>query len=405
MPKLGNIPLVSDGTGEASGAAFTLVSPAKGNALLALDNATIEVRKGQPNVVVRFTSRGESATAFVQGHKFAQRGLDLMSVLGKQDALIQDAEDEHILWWTDADGLVVRLVSTTTLELAFGPMRAEVRDKDGKLIPQETVQPRHHVAFRYFRLAQVTDDLFDAFRNMYLAFEALLSTQYPMTKGEREIDWLRRALSAGRASLPLGSLRISPEADPVEYILDAVYKDTRLPLFHAKEGREYFPPQDSPTDREVVSRALGVLTHIVIGMASSWYDARRQGGGFFFSLIYNSVKSMLTNASVCFSNHDGPYDPNESDLSHPRFEKAVKATCQLSTELGRGREPAIFASVRETDVSSLNPLRRIEVLTPQHPVIAHILEAELECSGTMRLEALIHVRAMNMNQPKSLFRR
>ncbi|HEX6438787.1 MAG TPA: hypothetical protein VF182_16740 [Candidatus Binatia bacterium] len=405
MPKLGNIPLVSDGTGEASGAAFTLVSPAKGNALLALDNAVIEVRRGQPNVVVRFTSTGDPATAFAHGHQFAQQGLDLMSVLGRQDALIQDAEDEHALWWTEADGLVVRLVSTTILELAVGSMTAVVHDKEGNVIPQATPQPRHHIGFRYYRLAQVTDDLFDAFRNMYLAFEALLSTQYPIAKGEREIDWLRRALSAGSATLPLGSLRISPEADPVEYILDAVYKDTRLPLFHAKEGREYFPPQDSPTDREVVSRALGVLTHIVIGIANSWYDARRQGGGFFFSWIYNNVKSMLTNASVCFSNHDGPYDPNESDLSHPRFEKAVKAACKLSAQLGRGREPAIFASVRGTDVSSLNRLRRIEVVTPQHPVIAHILEAELECSGTMRLEALIHVRAMNLNQPKSLFRR
>jgi hypothetical protein len=39
--------------------------------------------------------------------------------------------------------------------------------------------PEHHIGFRFFRLAQVTDDLYDAYRNMYLAFEVLLSSRVP----------------------------------------------------------------------------------------------------------------------------------------------------------------------------------------------------------------------------------
>lgn len=33
---------------------------------------------------------------------------------------------------------------------------------------------------RHFRLSQTTSDLFDAFRNLYLALESLLSTIAPM---------------------------------------------------------------------------------------------------------------------------------------------------------------------------------------------------------------------------------
>jgi len=405
MPRLGTIPLVVDPKGEVAGAAFTLFSPSSADALLSLQDAEIELRKGQRNVVVRFTNTGDARTAFAQGHKFAQQGLDLMSVLGKQDSVIQNAEDEHVLWWTEPGGLVLRIISTTMLEFAVAPMTAIVHDKEGNVVPQAIAQPCHHVGFRYYRLAQTTDDLFDAYRNMYLAFEALLSTQYPTSKGEREIMWLRRALTAARVSLQLDALKLSPGADTVESVLDTVYRDARLPLFHAKEGRDYFPPQDSPGNREVVSRALGILTQIVLRMADLWYHARRMGGGVFFGWVYDNVKTLLTDCSVCVSSYEGPFDPEESDLSHPRFEKAVKFAGRLAPELGRGREPALFAAAKGLDLFPVNPVRRIEIVTPNHPVVAEILEAALECDNVARLEVLIHIRGMNLNQPKSLFRR
>src|SRR4030095_16101233 len=95
----------------------------------------------------------------------------------------------------------------------------------------------------------------------------------------------------------------------------------------------------------------------------------------------------------------------ESDVSHPRFEKAVKFAGRLAPELGRGREPALFAAANGLDLFPVNPVRRIEIVTPNHPVVAEILEAALECDNVARLEVLIHIRGMNLKQPKSLFRR
>ena len=339
MPRLGTIPLVADMTAEAAGAAFSLFSPATGDALLPFEGAEIEVGKGQRHVVVRFTNAGDATTAFAQGHKLVQQGLDLLSVLGKQDAVIHDAEDEHLLWWAEQGDLVLRLVSTTVLNLAVGPGTLTVRDKDGNVVPPTRVQPSYHIAFRYYRLAQTTDDLFDAYRNMYLAFEVLLSSQYPMFNGEKEIVWLRRALGAATTKIRLENLGVSTGDDLVESVLEAVYRDARLPLFHAKEGRDYFAPQDSMSNRVVVSHALGVLTRLVLRMAEAWHNARRMGGGVFLGWVYQSTRAQLADCSVLATSYDGSFDPSERDLSHPRFQTAVRLASRLAPELERRGEP------------------------------------------------------------------
>jgi hypothetical protein len=66
----------------------------------------------------------------------------------------------------------------------LGLLHPPVRDKKGNVVSPVLSPPRHHIAFRFFRLAQTSDDLFDAYRNMYLAFEALLSTKHPKPAAE-----------------------------------------------------------------------------------------------------------------------------------------------------------------------------------------------------------------------------
>jgi hypothetical protein len=396
--------LVGERTEEAGGAAFQLSRPATRDAVLPIEGAEIEIRNRQPYVVVRFAGPRDASTAFAKGHKFAQQGLDLLCVLGTHDAVIHDAEDEHLLWWTEPAGLVLRLVSTASLKFAVG-VTLTVRDKDGNLVPPAPSHPRHHIAFRYYRLAQTTDDLFDAYRNMYLAFEVLLSCQHPKSKGEKEVVWLRRALRAATNTIKLGDLGVIPVPDLVESVVDTVYRDARLPLFHAKEGKGYFAPQDSALTRQVVSRALDVLTHIVLRMIEAWYDVRRMGGGVFLGRVYETATAHLAECNVYATSYEGPFDPGEHDLSHPRFQTAAKLHSRLAPELQRGPEPALLAAANGADLSSVNPVRRIEVVKADHPYITQIPEAALELEGVARFEVLTHVRAMNLNQPRSLFRK
>jgi len=321
---------------QPGGAAFLLASRPTSDVLLPLDGGEVEVRRGSVYVVARFGPTPDAPIALSMGHRLTQQGLDMMSILGLYDGVLHGAEDDHLIWWTNAAGLVLRAVSTALLAFTVGPATLTVRDRDGKMIPPVVLHPRHHVGFRFFRLAQTTDDLFDAYRNMYLAFEALLSTQYSKRRCETEIDWLRRALRSASLSLHLDTLKLAPCPDLVEAILEKVYKDGRLPLFHAKAGRTFFAPQDDPADCQAVADALALLTQIVLRMAENWYDARRLGGGVSFGWVYENVREMVAPCYAYASRYDAAFDSAENDLSHPRFASAARLQCRLAPELQRG---------------------------------------------------------------------
>jgi hypothetical protein len=405
MARLGDIVLYTQGSAQKCGAVFTLTVAAGTSAALALPGFDVEVAKGQRDVVVRFDGVSTAADAFRRGHQLAQQGLDMLSLLGRCDVAIQDAESEHSVWWLEREGVVVRHVSTSYLRLEVGPLVVATRDTDGSEIAPSRPQARYHIAFRYFRLAQTTDDLYDAYRNMYLAFEALLSFKYPKRRGEKEVEWLRRGLAGIQSTVGMHSLVAhSGGTDMVETVLSSIYKDARLPLFHAKEGEAFFPPQDSVDDRQIISVALTALTQIVLRLAEAWFDVRRVGGGVFFGWVYEATTRMLSECTLIATSQPGPCDTDERDLFHERFRSGVRFKTRLAPDLQRGNEPAIFGSIPGKALDSLGLVRRFEVIATDHPVMAQLLESPLMCSDAARVEVLMHVRAMNVNQPKSLFR-
>jgi hypothetical protein len=411
MAKIGSIPLLSiDQVKNPGGAAFLLATASGEDALQQVENGEIEICSGQPFLVARFSLTSDAKSAFQKGHSLTQKGLDLLSILGIQDLIIRDAENEHIIWWTEEDSLVVRTVSTTLLKFGVAPAKIIIQDTEGKQITPNSPVPTYHIAFRYYRLSQTTDDLFDAYRNMYLAFESLLSSRYPKGFQEGEGKWLQRTLKAASEELNLEalgeSLNLNPSKnnDIVETILKTIYKDTRNPIFHAKEGNLYFAPQDSLSNCESVSKALAVLTQIVLRMTKNWHDAQRMGGGVYFGWVYENIRQQLANCSAYASSYDANFDPSTQDLSHVRFAEAARMSSRLAPEFERDCEPAVLSTLDGQELARVSLLRRVELASGNTPCIAHILEAPLELEGVGRLEDLIHICGFNLNQPRSMFR-
>ena len=403
MARLGTIELLTRESASDGGAAFTLTSAARTDALLRFEGAEIELRKGQRDAVVRFRgSVAGAADTYQWGHALAQQGLDLF-MLGRVDGVIADAEDEHVLWWLEQAGLIVRLVSTATLRVGI-VVTVKVRDAQGKIVPPTPVVPHHHIGFRFYRLAQVTDDLYDAYRNMYLAFEVLLSSRFPRNKGEWEADWLKRGLEGASGDVRITDLVSEGTSNVAQAVFDLIYHDARLPLFHAKEGQAFYAPQDSPADRELVSRALRALTLIVLRMAETWFQTRRTGGFVVLGWVYQQAVEQLRGTTMMASGDSSPFDPSEGDLSHARFQDALRMPTRLAPELQRGAAPAVFASAEAPDLTRLPVLRRIDLVTASNPYMAQLLDSECVLDGVARLEVLTHIRAMNLNQPKSFFK-
>jgi len=326
-------------------------------------------------------------------------------MLGKSDLQVKDTMDEHICWWKEGDKRVAAITSTATFSASVGNVQLVARDSQGNVIPPVRDTPQHHVGFRFFRLAQVSDDLYDAFRNMYLAFESLLSTQHPKGR-EHEIQWLERALRTSDADLNLVALCPRGTPDPVAHILARVYTSARLPLFHAKDGKTYFAPGGTAADRIVVLEGLSLLTSVVIRMAEAWHSARRRGGWVNLKLITDGFRDQAAGCQVVFS--DEPTDIHGLK-DQARSENAVRQGLQVPGAVGdlfhgamRTHVTASFPSER---LGGRNQLHAIFVAKDGAPLIAVTPDTVFDVGGFDRLEVCIFLRGRNANQPKSQFAR
>lgn len=358
-----------------------------------------------PFVVCRFAGVTSQADAWARGTELLQQALDLHSMLGKSDLQVKDTSDEHICWWKEGDQRIAALTSTATFSASVGNIQLVARDAQGNVIPPKQVAPQHHIGFRFFRLAQVSDDLYDAFRNMYLAFESLLSARHPKGK-EQEIQWLERALHASQPDLNLMALCPRGTPDPVAHILANVYTSARLPLFHAKDGKTYFAPGGTEADRAVVLQGLSLLTSVVIRMAEVWHSARRRGGWVNLNLITDGFRDQAAGCQVIFS--DEPTDIHGL-RDQARSEHAVQHGLPVPGVVGD-----IFHGAARTHVAASFPVGRLEGRNHLHaiyvakggaPLIGVTPDTVFDVSGFDRLDVCIFLRGRNANQPRCQFAR
>ncbi|MFV9691903.1 MAG: hypothetical protein ACNY01_13200, partial [Desulfobacteria bacterium] len=387
-----------------SAAAFLLARSPRNGAVVSCDGGEAEVSQDSAYVVARFNGADNSETAMNQGLELAQAGLDLMSIMGTADLFTQKSTEEYLLSWRTEGQQVVRIHSTTTLSFTVNSPTISVRDLYGNEVTKEPTIPAHHLAFRYFRLSQTSDDLYDAFRNMYLSFELLLSSKHPPRSREREREWLERGIASADQDLDLGKfLRPKPQ-NLVHEIIERVYTSARLPLFHAKAGRCVLAPHGSEEKRQKLFGALELLTQIVLAMTSSWYGARRLGGGVCHAWVYQNLRESYKSGRVLALQGNEPFRKDERDLSHERYASAVEMNTKVKDDPDDPRAPLLIADV---EVSSLwlGELTQIAVVGPESPMLDHAIESPLSLEGFNRLEYVDKAAIENVRQPKRRFAR
>ena len=112
-------------------------------------------------------------------------------IQGVNDLAIRAIDEDHIIWWVEEGEVVLRVVSLAPMHVDVPPVPISIVDSAGAIVPRPpTPTIRWHESFRYFRLSQTTEDLFDAYRNSYLALESVLSGIAPQRthadgRGER----------------------------------------------------------------------------------------------------------------------------------------------------------------------------------------------------------------------------
>ena len=334
----------------------------------------------------------------------AQEALDLLGMRSSTALVLEGADAHDVVWWTEPKGLVLRVTSVSDFSFSSSAT-ATVRNSEGNIVPPPPTPPLvWHPSFRYFRLSQTTSDLFDSYRNVYLALESVLSTVEPQRtlpngRLEGEGVWLKRALQQVDANLPLSAYAPAGAANAVDGVFGDLYKGTRTGVFHAKSGRPVLLPHDS-TNRQPVIDSLERLSRLYLDMARKHLAARRPSSAMTYAGF-----DLATGfgAEVVISDDVAP-EGREDRTINPSGGSIASLTTRPAPELNRPGLKFWLGQAPVANVTATVPVvRRLGLVTDGNLLTVDRLDEPLSLSSVHSFEAQLGLRLINLEQPRFRF--
>gem|GEM_PF-2390602 len=407
MASFSDLSLVDSGaSSNTSGGLFRLSTAPRINAVEQLpSNATVEVRSGISFVAARVGRAASHGEALAEAMKVAQKGLDLLSVKGLADLSTHEVEEWHITWWEEQPGIVLRVTDVSTFGLT---MSAEltVLDSQGNVKADPPAPPTNwDESYRYFRLAQVTDDLFDAFRNLYLALESLLHSIEPVRRkpktgrDESEADWFRRALSM--TNVPnLADFAPHGTTNPSHDIFADLYKDMRTALFHAKGNRPHFRPHEAD-DQGRVEESFSRLSKLYLAIVQAEWGISRRSGGWTEAGFLLLTELLDSGAMIHAAAENVPKAEIPGALLREQY---LQLLTRRATELDRPFFKSVLGSVPVASMTALPSVSQIALVTSTGvPVAVTNLDTPITLDHVHRFEAHLPIRMRHPQKPREIY--
>jgi hypothetical protein len=401
MATLANVQIADKDSPFDSGGAYLLTQKCDIDRIITISaEREVEVCKNSPYVVARIKGATSATDAFNESHEVVQQALDLLSAQGEAHLTTRNTQDESLIWWRGPSGQVLRFISVSNMSVTMDLVELTVTDKDGNVVPP-TPQPEtiYHESLRYFRLSQATDDLFDAFRNMYLAFESLLEYISPY-KGEGEGVWVKNALAIANSKVPLTRAFKSTTSNVVDEIYSKIYVNIRCAIFHSKTGFHLVPQNLS--DRKKVAEGLRILARLVLLLAEEYLHVRFPTGGLTYDGFNLMTKSMFQTPTVLVTESNTPFDKAVT-LDSPAYKGAVAMKTEPAPDLSEPGLYFIIGRIGSADLCSLTKIGRFGVTKNDILLTDSPIEAELKYDGIDLLEAQLGVQFRNKREPKRLY--
>jgi len=403
MAEIDGMPIVGDPGGRACGGAFSLSAASPASEVVELDRGWIvEVRGGSRVAVARGATGAQYEETRAEALRRAHQGLDLLCMKGTADLQIVRASEEHLTWWTAEEGVVLRATSIGTLTASVPPIKVVVTDPLGNVRPDPPPpQLLWHESFGYFRAAQVTDDLFDAFRNLYLAVESILSTIAPMrSPKENETRWLKRALRAADALTSLAAFAPKGVADPPGAISNDL-RAVRNAVFHAKSNRLHFAPHDW-SHRTSVLEKLKRMARMYLRLVKAQLGFARPSSGLFASGVRLLTEHLDAGLVIHVTDDVTPFDPADTTVN-PGGGHVVSLPTRPAPELDQPFLRSFIGRAPVTQLCDLTHISRIASTYNGQPTTAGILEGRLTLTGIDYFEAHMGIQFRNKQQARYLY--
>lgn len=384
--------------GASTGGAFRLGEAAAQSSTEVIGDWTIEVAAGSEIVVARGNGPATYDEARDEALAAANKGLDFLCLRGARPMAIRHAGTEHIIWWSDGSGSVIRLLSVPTVMLHVGGVTVS---GGTAVVPPPPVWQE---SARYFRLSQLTDDLFDSFRNIYLALESMLDHLAPQRTTapfEREGEWFRRALTQAGTIVNLAGHAPKGASDPVEALYNELYVSTRNLVFHAKSTRAYLLPHSS-SERRAVEDTTRRAAYFYVALAEHVVHLRRPGSGWFAGAWRMQVDALAPRLGIVVTNDPAPFSVDDVAIN-PRGGDVAALSVTRASAHDRPFEHAFLGVGEGSEIAKLGRVTRVCSTVDDDPHTAGIPEGAFLVSDVDRFEALVVLRARNAHEPKRDF--
>jgi hypothetical protein len=431
-------PLQDPGDTWRHGAVFLLRKASPFTESVSVNGWTTTVVGGVRAVITRGPLKARKFDAtFDTALEMANKGLDLMCVQGLADCAIRAASEDCLVWWPDppARGVVMRANIVPTNPIDIRTRGVTPPDAGGNAVPSPPPPtpptpptPMIDDTYRFIRMCRTSDDLYDSYRNLFLAFECLLSDirppqrvarrrcfglRRPGPNGPWEPDkrWFMDALSKAGKLVSLASLT-PPEIQKnhEKWVYKHMYQAERCALMHAKRGRdeEYLLPQGG-VNRDQLIDSLARLSSYIRKLidAHPHLGVRYRGGYLTDAARRLGAQAVVGGHVVVVSDDAGPVNPQGVN---PISEAAAIVKLQSGAPTEDPDDPGFWTVLAHCDVADLNTLTAIRKfgLKPISGDGPACVGSELfgplsPGSSVVRLEVLYGRRVVNRSDPPSVF--
>jgi hypothetical protein len=399
------------------GVIFTLSGNAKRDRCQAFGAWEARLRRDIPRICVRGSApdlREPLDEVIKAAHEIAQELLDIVAVEERTSLLITEPHNT-VTWRTGPHGLKVQLTEAITFAAEPGEFKATVTNAQGEIIPDPPyLPPQHHAAYRYFRYSQAAQNVFDAYRNMFLSLESMLDHIAPKQANENETEWMKRTLTDAVRfkGLNLGSFATPVGKDPVENFLDAHYSAVRCAVFHSKSSAGHALRPGNLADQDTVLQQLLAVQALVEHLLKTEFSVRLPGGGFFHSGFGRLLSQIAQGTMLLVSTGECP-TVEQLLANEENLPEGVAMPVTFAGLNGAVTDEWLFVSEvkpQELPFARISSLRLATNPTLPHlyGLIAHkmnrtLMSTELDLAGVSKLVVRIRCVLRNLQQPKRGF--
>lgn len=364
-----------------------------------LEDWEFELRHGSGFLVARRSAPLDREAALREGYEQAERFLDIISFENSSTVEIGAPGRSHILLF-DRDGRsVLERLATSDHPMSIQCTITQ-HGADGQVIPPPVPPAKWIPALRFYRLSQASRNPHEAYRNLWLGLEALLSSSAPKGQKEKEGVWLRRSLNQVTRILDL-SHEVPSGANVVDYIMERHYTAMRCSLFHAKIGATSTFPQ-TPTAGEALD-AYAELIRIWRAIAMRIGELRFVGSGLITYAGYAMQMAGVFSEVIFHATEDSAL-PAETDT-------AVSPNNRTIIDFDSSNHIGVVAPGRVENLGTIDIYSR-QMLPLFHRITTSVgdilysvdyMTGGLDVNGVGRFEYRQGWRLLNAGMPRTHF--